>query len=333
MATMPFLLSAALAIGCGNNNNDDSGPSDGGSMDGGSMDGGGDGGAVTNDVDGDGYPEGVDCNDNNAAVNPGATEVCNGIDDNCDGVIDTDAVDTVTYYADRDGDGYGNPMDTTQSCGTKPPDGYVSNSLDCRDSNRDMNPDGREVCDAQNLDEDCDGLRDDQDPSADVLTMTSFYADYDLDGFGDANTIVQGCDPGGIRSLNDLDCDDTNPNVGPGPSCAPFDGTWTGDYSFDVHGVYDYTGTCDGTSSITISDGATPQVSAYLECAWYSAYPVLLRLQGTLDYPWGVTGYWTDDYNWFYQDGDWNTDLTGTFSEDGSTLSLKLTGSRDSLFG
>ena len=48
----------------------------------------------------------TDCNDANAAVHPGATEVCNGIDDNCDGQVDEGLVFT-TYYPDADGDGYG----------------------------------------------------------------------------------------------------------------------------------------------------------------------------------------------------------------------------------
>ena len=63
-----------------------------------------------NDVDGDGYTDDVDCDDNNASVNPSATEYCDGIDNNCDGTIDEDsAADASIFYADSDSDGYGDP--------------------------------------------------------------------------------------------------------------------------------------------------------------------------------------------------------------------------------
>ena len=48
----------------------------------------------------------TDCNDGNPAVHPGATEVCNGIDDDCNGQVDDGLVFT-RYYPDADGDGYG----------------------------------------------------------------------------------------------------------------------------------------------------------------------------------------------------------------------------------
>ncbi|MBK9367824.1 MAG: hypothetical protein IPN01_16150 [Deltaproteobacteria bacterium] len=44
-----------------------------------------------------------DCDDGDASVNPEAAEVCDSTDNNCDGVIDDDAIDARTYYADEDG--------------------------------------------------------------------------------------------------------------------------------------------------------------------------------------------------------------------------------------
>ena len=57
------------------------------------------------DDDGDGFA-GKDCDDNNASINPEADEVCDGLDNNCDGMVDEDtAVDATEYYADTDSDG------------------------------------------------------------------------------------------------------------------------------------------------------------------------------------------------------------------------------------
>jgi hypothetical protein len=93
----------------------------------------------------------TDCNDNSAAIHPGATEVCNGIDDNCNGQID-EGVKT-TFYRDADGDGYGNSSLTIQACSV--PTGYVTNSTDCNDSNSGIHPGATEICDG--IDNDCDG--------------------------------------------------------------------------------------------------------------------------------------------------------------------------------
>jgi hypothetical protein len=58
------------------------------------------------DSDGDGFVDGTDCDDTNADVYPGATEICNGIDDDCSGIVDDSPSDGTTYYADLDSDGY-----------------------------------------------------------------------------------------------------------------------------------------------------------------------------------------------------------------------------------
>ncbi|HNW00356.1 MAG TPA: putative metal-binding motif-containing protein, partial [Chitinophagales bacterium] len=66
------------------------------------------GGVSYADIDNDGYTSDVDCDDNNADINPGASETCNGIDDNCSGTADEGV--TTTYYADADG-GLGHAAD------------------------------------------------------------------------------------------------------------------------------------------------------------------------------------------------------------------------------
>ena len=70
----------------------------------------------------------TDCNDNNASINPSATEVCDGLDNNCNGLTDEGV--TSTFYVDNDNDGYGGTS-STQACSA--PSGYVSNNLDCND--------------------------------------------------------------------------------------------------------------------------------------------------------------------------------------------------------
>lgn len=94
------------------------------------------------DKDGDKICPPLDCDDNNPNVHPGAKEVCNGVDDNCDGKTDPDM--TESFYKDKDQDGYGLSTDVTTVCiGTAPPKGYVKQAGDCNDSAEDMNGDGK----------------------------------------------------------------------------------------------------------------------------------------------------------------------------------------------
>jgi hypothetical protein len=81
------------------------------------------------DDDGDGFSD-KDCDDNNATVNPDADEVCDGLDNNCDGRVDEGLI--LEYYADLDGDGYGDPLTTVSACTL--PDGYVKTAGDCDDA-------------------------------------------------------------------------------------------------------------------------------------------------------------------------------------------------------
>jgi hypothetical protein len=86
------------------------------------------------DNDNDGYVASVDCNDNDASINPGAAEICDDIDNNCDGVIDEGFTKT-TYYLDADGDAFGSMDDVGEEFCTDPGAGYSSNNDDCDDTN------------------------------------------------------------------------------------------------------------------------------------------------------------------------------------------------------
>ena len=80
-----------------------------------------------NDEDGDGFEVDVDCNDLDPAINPDATEVCDGEDNDCDGTTDEDdAADAPTWYADADNDEFGDANNTTAAC--EQPEGYVTDT-------------------------------------------------------------------------------------------------------------------------------------------------------------------------------------------------------------
>ena len=111
------------------------------------------------DFDSDGFTrvEG-DCDDNNSSVNPNAQEICDGVDNNCDGQVDEGR--KTTFYEDADGDGYGNPQVTTKACSK--PSGYVTNNTDCDDTNAAVNPGATEIK-KNGIDDDCNASTPDDD--------------------------------------------------------------------------------------------------------------------------------------------------------------------------
>jgi hypothetical protein len=109
------------------------------------------------DADGDGFPCQVDCDDEDGDIHPDASEVCDGIDNDCDHSIDeNDALDAEIWYADLDGDGYGDPGLTTLAC-VRPP-AWASDASDCDDADASAFPGAEEVCNGR--DDDCDGVLD-----------------------------------------------------------------------------------------------------------------------------------------------------------------------------
>jgi hypothetical protein len=166
--------------------------------------------AISNfvDEDGDGYPEQEDCDDTNADISPVADELCDGIDNDCDGEIDTpDALDALQGWADADGDGFGDPSSPLQSCEAAP---LVDNDLDCDDASAEIHPDADELCDE--LDNDCDGETD-EDSAIDAGT---WYADEDADGYGDADVSTLACTQPSNTVADDSDCDDSSDQAFPG---------------------------------------------------------------------------------------------------------------------
>jgi hypothetical protein len=150
----------------------------------------------------------TDCDDGDATIFPGAPERCNEVDDDCNGIVDDpDALTTVTWYADTDGDGFGDPTVTTDSC--SPPAGYAAADTDCDDTDARVNPGAEETCNG--VDDDCDGAVDE----ADAADATTWYADADGDGFGDAGAATTACTAPAGYGADGTDCDDTDAAVNP----------------------------------------------------------------------------------------------------------------------
>ncbi|MEC7987970.1 MAG: putative metal-binding motif-containing protein, partial [Myxococcota bacterium] len=162
---------------------------------------------VSVDADGDGFAFEEDCDDTNPVTYPGADEVCDGVDNDCDGVVDAqdpDIADAITQYEDADGDGAGGGY-AIVTC--TPIEGYVSSSEDCDDLDSNTHPGADEVCDE--IDNNCDG-------EIDEGVALRWYADADFDGYGDADNTVQACQEPPGYVYNALDCDDLSASTHPG---------------------------------------------------------------------------------------------------------------------
>jgi hypothetical protein len=165
--------------------------------------------AADADLDGMSEADG-DCNDLNAGVYSGAPELCDGIDNNCDGAADEGLART--FYEDFDGDGYGNADSAVEDC--KPRDNYILTAGDCNDRASGIHPGAVELCDDADVDEDCDALVDASDP--DVANARLYYTDGDGDGYGEAGVAgTAACDEIVGQVTNAYDCDDDDAAVNP----------------------------------------------------------------------------------------------------------------------
>ena len=168
-----------------------------------------DGSTAYADVDGDGWAACGECDDTDASVNPAHAEVCDGVDNDCDGGTDeTDAVDVTVWYADVDDDGFGDATTATSACDA--PLGYVDVDGDCDDTIAAVNPDAVETCNG--VDDDCDGTAD-EDGASDASV---WYADTDGDSYGDASVPETACDAPADYVVDASDCDDGRALTHPG---------------------------------------------------------------------------------------------------------------------
>lgn len=172
--------------------------------------------ASPQDADGDGYLPPEDCDDADPQRHPGATETCDGVDNDCSGWVDDDAVDAEFHYRDRDGDGFGAEQSPTRECVV--PDGWVRHAGDCDDASPERYPGAQEQCNGH--DDDCDGEVDAPSPTGLVFC----YADWDGDGFGVEPPLGEACSCDADETSELGDCDDTDPARFPGASEIWYDG-------------------------------------------------------------------------------------------------------------
>ena len=162
------------------------------------------------DGDEDGWPEDVDCYDNVAEAHPGAEEICDHYDNDCDGLTD-EPWSLVLTWEDQDGDGFGDQRQPpSPHC---PGEAYATNNLDCHDHNPGVHPHAEEVCDGE--DNDCDGTVD----LRPVRGGRRARADADGDGAVDPTIVSVACigAPGwSVDPAAPIDCDDADANTYPG---------------------------------------------------------------------------------------------------------------------
>jgi len=190
-------------------------------------------GVTACDTPADHISDGTDCDDSADTVNPAADEVCDTLDNNCDGQVDEEgAIDGSLWYADTDGDLYGDSNNTVLAC--EQPEGYTNNPADCDDNNPDLT----------------NGLL--------------WYPDADSDGYGDPQgaSTFDCVGPSGTVA-DSTDCNDADGNISPGAAelcdgvdndcdgqinCSDFDCAGF-DVDNDADGIIDET--CEDLSCIT----------------------------------------------------------------------------------
>jgi Putative metal-binding motif/FG-GAP repeat len=204
--------------------------------------------AAVDDNDGDGVDSTSDCDDSDDLIHPGAAEACDGLDNDCNGIID-DGV-TTNWFVDGDGDSFGESGIPVTAC--QAPAGYVALDGDCDDADAAVFPGAPELCNT--IDDDCDGATDSGEGAY-------WYDDGDGDGYGVDGTEVELCYTPEDMVAEGGDCDDTDPTLSPGAAevCGDFDdddcdglsdvgveGVWYSDDDSDGYGhPGEYETTCE----------------------------------------------------------------------------------------
>ena len=179
----------------------------------------------------------TDCDDTNAAVYPGAVENCanDGVDNNCNGEANSDAeaIDSVAYFVDFDADNFGSSVAVAQqSCVAVV--GSVLDHTDCNDASAAVYPGAVENCANNGVDNNCDG----SNLESDAIDRTTYYADTDGDGAGDASTATLSCTQaaGYVTVAGDTCTNDANKLAPGGCGCGTPDTDANADGNPDCYG-------------------------------------------------------------------------------------------------
>ena len=165
------------------------------------------------DTDNDGVPDNEDCAPLDPTIHPGAPEVCNGKDDDCDGQTDPPGMEGCKmFFIDADSDSFGFDGLNQCVCGNEgTPPFTASAGGDCNDSNPEINPLAEELC--NEMDDNCDGDVD----NFGATGCTMRYLDEDQDDFGVPSDQACVCGAKGFYSASQAgDCDDGDPDIYPG---------------------------------------------------------------------------------------------------------------------
>ncbi len=197
----------------------------------------------------------TDCDDGDDAIHPVAIEVCDAgdVDEDCNDVADDDDTAATlasmsTWYADTDEDGFGDPTSTNVTCDA--PIGFIADGNDCDDADAAIHPDATEICEGASVDEDCDTLTNDDDPSIDEATLATWYADTDGDAYGDVSVVTVQCSQPASAVLDATDCNDGSFAINPGVA--------------EICDAANTDENCSGTAD-DLDTGATGQATWYVD--------------------------------------------------------------------
>ena len=251
------------------------------------------------DFDGDGYgdadisvtacsaPNGyadnnTDCDDTNGSVYPGADEVCDNRDNDCNGLIDDNVAAPTVWYPDVDADGFGDDNGAVEQC--EQPAGHVTIGGDCDEQNALVNPAAKEVCNG--VDDDCNAITDDDPVDGDI-----YFLDADDDGFGDLDAQIRACGLGDGYVSDSTDCDDTSATTYPG---APEE--CTSDTDTNCDGLAgDPDADSDGFVACLDCDDSDPAINPEAQETWYDG--IDQDCDGASDFDQDGDGFNAADYN------------------------------------
>ena len=254
----------------------------------------------------------LDCNDDDDSIHPGAIEICNGIDDNCNSDVDEGL--SMTWYIDSDMDGFGDSSVSKDTCAM--PAGFVANMSDCDDTDPNIHPNAVEICDG--IDNNCDTEIDlDDDDLVDMEVPDPSCKD---------TTVF--LDGSGMATLNPSDLDDgSSDNCGIDEfalSQSDFTCSNLGDNAVTLI-VTDVNGNVDSCTSIVtieqLTSNTTPVITGpQTVCIGLSGIPYqATSIPNAISYQWSYTGTGV-----FFNNND-GLQITLDFTDDATTGSLVVT--------